>query len=103
MAVDFVRAVHVDIERVHFVAVEHVDAEAFQLGGGGVGLDTAPSIWCLMEPSASIKWAAVEPVPTPTMVPGVTYSSAAQPTAFQFILRHNMSLASVRKRVRIIG
>src|SRR5690606_24796347 len=45
-------------------------------------LDTAPSICPFIVPSASIKCAAVEPVPTPTMVPGCTYWRAAHPTAF---------------------
>jgi hypothetical protein len=43
-------------------------------------LDTAPAILCLMLASASIKQLTVDPVPTPTTVPGTTKSNAARPT-----------------------
>ena len=35
-------------------------------------LDTAPAMRCLIVPSAWMKWFTVEPVPTPTTVPGCT-------------------------------
>ena len=35
-------------------------------------LDTAPAIVCLMVASASMKQFTVEPVPTPTTLPGST-------------------------------
>ena len=40
-------------------------------------LDTAPATRCFIVPSASMKWLTVEPVPTPTTVPGTTWASAA--------------------------
>src|SRR5262245_14583648 len=44
-------------------------------------LDTAPAIDVRCDANASMKWFTVEPVPTPTTVPGTTYSSAARPTS----------------------
>src|SRR5438105_122941 len=43
-------------------------------------LDTAPATRTGIFASASMKWFTVEPVPTPTMLPGWTYVIAAWPT-----------------------
>lgn len=37
MAVDFIRAINVNAQTVHFVEVENSDAEAFQLFRGSIG------------------------------------------------------------------
>ena len=82
VAVDFICAVHINTKTVNAVQIKTVIPRLFSFSVEASELETAPSICPFMVPSASIKCAAVEPVPTPTIVPGCTYCNAAQPTAF---------------------
>jgi hypothetical protein len=49
--------------------------------GALVGTGDGAAMRSLREANASMKQFTVEPVPTPTMLPSVTWSSAARPTS----------------------
>ena len=70
--VDLVGTVDVDRDALDVVAVEHDDAMRRRRCVLFSLLETAPAMRSFIVASASMKQFTVEPVPTPTMLPGCT-------------------------------